>query len=506
MGIRKSGRPALRGTSPQRGSVARKRGTDDDAMHDTAASKWRCRNKRRGAAAGSAKDIDDCTDFGTINQNRPWTTGEFENYGSVNDIQSTTESRMPGYLVQPRRPRSAADVRVEPDTLTSQVITPGATRDSVSPTMATMKKDLASALGITNSDFNKEELILDALQAGGLPVDEMEEGALAFSVPPPPAMLRRVSFADEEGCFVGDGIGKGGGKRQRPPLSSVIDGGFESDEETGTKRRGSDAGARQYAAALVKAAHELMFADTRPDGLRPITGAPLADGKSADASGGVFVGLAGLRGFDLSFAGDTQNRIAHQPDLSRPNSSDDAHEESNAVSCPDTMQCALQQASLLDRAPGSLIQGEEESSRTTTGSPRGSSRKGARNSASAGSTENQAHYAARKRPRTAPSHPATRSTVPAPDNDTSQTRNSERETLAVPDIDIRGTVNGGAVTTTEETGAEATVSGVPVAVFTRKPAVQWSASDIGVDELVASANTVGRVSKVRNLRRKRLQI
>ncbi|CAM9480200.1 unnamed protein product, partial [Discosporangium mesarthrocarpum] len=59
-------------------------------------------------------------------------------------------------------------------------------------------------------------------------------------------------------------------------------------------------------------AHELLYAGTRPDGLRPLTGFPMVDGRSwMAAPGGIYKGFAGLQGLDLSFASNestTKNR------------------------------------------------------------------------------------------------------------------------------------------------------------------------------------------------------
>lgn len=120
-----------------------------------------------------------------------------------------------------------------------------------------------------------------------------------------------MSFADEAGPS-NDGVTSASceNKRQRQSLSTLRDGGYDEhheddqDNEGEVDRRGGEcARRRQHAAAQIRAAHELMFAGTRPDGLRPVTGAPMGNGVSLAKSGGVFVGLAGLSGFDLSFAG-----------------------------------------------------------------------------------------------------------------------------------------------------------------------------------------------------------
>lgn len=141
----------------------------------------------------------------------------------------------------------------------------------------------------------------------------------------PKNIARRVSFADEQVVNnASDGSGdsreersgriqptKGWGA-QRRRMSSLIgssngylegNGSINGHFSDKSGRRKSDLERCQKAMEIARAAHELLFNDTRPDGLRPITGNPMNDGRDALGSGGLFVGLAGLKGFDLSFLG-----------------------------------------------------------------------------------------------------------------------------------------------------------------------------------------------------------
>lgn len=179
-----------------------------------------------------------------------------------------------------------------------------------------------------------------------------------------------MSFADEAGFSERGSTTDSGENQERQSLSNLIDGGYHENDPDNERRESNGARTRQHMSALVHAARELLFAGTRPDGLRPITGAPMGNGVSLREGGSIFVGMAGLRGFDLSFL-ETQNDTSGTGNVSAivPQSEVDmitatsGADQPTAAESSETLvahepipigQAQLEQASLLDRAPGSL--------------------------------------------------------------------------------------------------------------------------------------------------------
>lgn len=125
---------------------------------------------------------------------------------------------------------------------------------------------------------------------------------------------RRVSFADE----THDRLGlepavhsKESSRVSGQTLSNAIVSSYhkgKNETKSWTRRRPTIEERRRYEAEILLAARELLFSDTRPDGLRPITGCPMENGRITNAPGGLYVGLAGLRGFELPLVGAASNR------------------------------------------------------------------------------------------------------------------------------------------------------------------------------------------------------
>ena len=110
---------------------------------------------------------------------------------------------------------------------------------------------------------------------------------------------RRVSFEDEKD-------GNKNTRRSTRSLSNLIDNVYNPNENKAVAKTGKRMGKvehSRYVTELVTMAQELLFNGTRPDGLRPITGNPMENGRISGGSGGVYAGLAGLKDFDFSFVG-----------------------------------------------------------------------------------------------------------------------------------------------------------------------------------------------------------
>lgn len=266
---------------------------------------------------------------------RPWTVGEFDG-DSMGHLAAFSKGGRGGLL---RRVRSAGESSIGLSSLNPQ-----------------RGFEVSSEPGKASNDADSDDGNDNYVQSSG-----------AVSSAAPPQFVRRVSFADGGGDFFLEEVGNDnhGRRNNSRRLSSLIDGGY-SDIDLTDGRRTSDVERQQHAMELVRAAHELMFTDTRPDGLRPITGSPMTDGKGAGGSGGLYVGLAGLRGFDLSFLGaaPTQggerlpSRLSHRsaevgpPD---PTSTDGVRRAESPPPASEVDVSWLEQGFLLGREPGSLM-------------------------------------------------------------------------------------------------------------------------------------------------------
>lgn len=315
----------LRGTSPER-SIGRKSfPNDEEYPRTTAASRpqFRSRHSKIGGQSSTAAS------WGV--DKRPWTVGGFDD-DSMDNLAAFTKAGTSGPL---RRVRSADNSAIGLSSLKPQIGLEGSYKPGK---------------GGNDGDSDDD--------------DECVELA-AVSSAAPPQFVRRVSFADGGGDFLSEETDDDSNRRNSRRLSSLIDGGY-SDIDLVDCRRASDAERQRNAMELVRAAHELMFTDTRPDGIRPITGSPMADGKGAGGSGGLYVGLAGLRGFDLSFLGaaPTQNRerlpvrLSHRSaevSTPAPTSTNDVRRGESPPPASDVDVSWLEQGFLLDREPGSLM-------------------------------------------------------------------------------------------------------------------------------------------------------
>lgn len=277
---------------------------------------------------------------------RPWTTGEV-GHSNEGDDESAGTTSTDGFLrdrgVALRQTRSADGLLLS--------------SSSAHPDRPSRKADCSAEAGLASTAGNSDcagdsgkvppgtdggdlpKLSADERRAGdqqgaggvtdgdaGDGDDDIDDEDTEFPGELPRHIARRVSFADESEVHdSADGSLDSGEQRssssarptegwgaQRRRMSSLIgssNGYLEGNgsingqflDENG--RRKSDLDRCQKAMEIARAAHELLFNDTRPDGLRPITGSPMADGRDAQGSGGLFVGLAGLQGFDLSFLG-----------------------------------------------------------------------------------------------------------------------------------------------------------------------------------------------------------
>lgn len=332
---------------------------------------------------------------GEDSNNRPWTTGEINDneYLAGNDdrIDDTTSrdellGEGGGFLC---RARSADGISMSPlptgpglpeqqEELPDDAIVPvqpnGLAGGGLQPCV-----DVADASDGTDDNYN-----------------DVEDVEIPGCVPQP--MPRRVSFADEHA--LDDSAGGSSSSvdssdqtssgqiqhgrvwdTQQRRMSSLIgssngylegNGGIHGRPFDMDGRRRSHVERCQKAVELARAAHELLFTDTRPDGLRPITGSPMTNGRDALRSGGLYVGLAGLKGFDLSFIGALSTnhsgggqylgsisaRLAASRRLSASTATDGEETvvaiSSRAESSSKAGASWIAQGFLLDRKPGSL--------------------------------------------------------------------------------------------------------------------------------------------------------
>ncbi|CAN0216423.1 unnamed protein product, partial [Ectocarpus sp. 12 AP-2014] len=264
-------------------------------------------------------------------ETRPWTTGDFNEDESFAVGSAVDEGNGQGTGGLLRRARSAEDPFLSPhlanhDDLPTQAETSGEV--AANPTADDgSTPDGGESIAKIDEDnvglFAGDEKAAGG-QAGveGATDDGIDNEELELPGDLPQQMPRRVSFADEQDPgLLADG-GNSNGQRsgrqregwgaQRRRMSSLIgtsNGYLESDGSINghlfdmNERRKSDLERCQRAMEIARAAHELLFTDTRPDGLRPITGTPMADGRDIQGIGGLYVGLVGLKGFDLSFVG-----------------------------------------------------------------------------------------------------------------------------------------------------------------------------------------------------------
>lgn len=314
----------LRGTSPVRSKGRKSFLSEEEYPRTTAASQphYRSRySKTNGQNPTETWGVD----------KRPWTVGELDG-GSMDNLAAFAKAGKAGGLL--RRVRSA-----DSSSLGLSILHPQAGLDG-------------------SFERGDGDDCVEATAGAGA-------AAAAVSSAGPPQFVRRVSFADGGGgdFFLEELDDKN--RRNSRRLSSLIDGGY-SDIDLGHDRRASDVERQRHAMELVRAAHELMFTDTRPDGLRPITGSPMTDGKGAGGSGGLYVGLAGLRGFDLSFlgAGPTQggervpSRLSYRSaevSAPAPTSTDDVRRGGSPPPASEVDVSWLEQGFLLGREPGSLM-------------------------------------------------------------------------------------------------------------------------------------------------------
>lgn len=497
------GRGGLRDSSQMRSQGGRSRSsTPHDDLLDTSLPR-RCRrfpnSKKESQGSGSGGG-------------RRWTADEFDNDPSRNKESTST-------------PRALS---AESPSLTLTLMGPPSdpTKDSIYICVG----DDASRSDDTIAGDNEELAVDGSCKAGELlPQDstftyvggeasrsddmivgEMKEPSIDGNCkadelvrPPVPQqqMTRRVSFADD-GHGTSSSLGNGGiheTNESRMRLSSLVDCNIKLGPRA--RRRSSNFERDQYAMELVRAAHELMFTDTRPDGLRPITGTPMMDGQGLGACRGVYVGLAGLKGFDVSFVGAAANnhdgagsmrgssprppgRASSSPDASNVSIGgiDPGLRSTTSASNPDVTW--LEQGSLLDRAPGSLIPPERGSDDSPIGNRRGCT-------GSSQAAGEQGHSRSDV-PTAGPSRPAG---LPG------KTENMEGSTQIIggysgeTEVSRRET-NFGELTGMVETetsggdGLGASMAQKAMAfLFTSKAAVLWSAANVGVDDLVLSAAT-----------------
>lgn len=319
----------LRGTSPVRNKGRRSFLNEEEYPRLTAASQSQYRSRHSKTGGHHPTEASWGTD------KRPWTVGEFDGQ-SMGSLAAFAKAGKAGLL---RRVRSAED---------------------------------SSSTGLSNPNRQRGFEFLSepgkvSVDAGSDNDDDnCVESAGAVSSAAPPQFVRRVSFADMRGgLFLEELDDSHFRPKNSRRLSSLIDGGY-ADIDLAGGRRASDVERQHHAMELVRAAHELMFTDTRPDGLRPITGSPMTDGKGAGGSGGLYVGLAGLRGFDLSFLGAAPNqggerlraRLSHRSaevGASAPTSTNDERRAGSPPPASEVDVSWLEQGFLLGREPGSLM-------------------------------------------------------------------------------------------------------------------------------------------------------
>lgn len=297
-----------------------------------------------------------------------------------------------------------------------------------------------------------------------------------------------MSFADEredsfDREFIGGNEEHFNGRRR---LSNLIDGKYpevDVDPSLTRSRRKSEIERHRYATELVRAAHELMFTDTRPDGLRPITGTPMADGRTACGVGGLYVGISGLRGFDLSFIG-AASKLPGTEDLqsvlsrlasrrSQPGAPEPSTRLTPAMPIPE-QDSWREQGSLLDREPGSLIPTMSSyiNSARTLISPGGAQEVEAGCKPTKPTSKSGTHGIL-------PSFPIDDGT-PARESEQFREKNALKRGRGDERRGVRGAGEVGSI----ETSAAATAI---ASLFAPKPAVLWSAANLGVEDIVTSA-------------------
>lgn len=392
---------------------------------------------------------------------RRWTADEFDDDLSPNEEDTTT-----------RRTLSA-----EPSTLGQTLMSPSS--DSMQDS--------------TYISVGGEASRSDGMLLGGIEDQSVDDSCKVVSPPVPQQQLtRRVSFADDEN------------NEKSPPsrkrLSSLVD--WTEDLLLGprARRRSSNFERRQYALELVRAAHELMFTDTRPDGLRPITGIPMMDGQGLGSGGGVYVGLAGLKGFDFSFVGATANnnpdglgsmprslsrpsvRASSSPDASGATIGSAAPGSPSATSASNLDASWLEQGSLLDRAPGTLMPRE----RGRNDSPVGNRRECTGRLQAADEPDRSIGGV----PTAELSHPG------GPPGETKNTEDptringghsEEKEIIGREADSGESTALGQQETSGGDELGVSMVERAVASLFTPKAAVLWSAANVSVDDLVLSA-------------------
>lgn len=307
-----------------------------------------------------------------------------------------------------------------------------------------------------------------------------------------PHSRRRVSFADEEDSA--DEFKSGGDYRPLSLISAIEDDG-EHRYRVGSQVQGNDSHRsirRRQTTEFIRAARVLLFAGTRPDGLRPVTGAPVVDGVGVRAPGGIFVGLAGLRGYDLSWTTKQWSSLdgSAQPSLS-PHSSASTQIAAGADECfPSPAKSALEEVSLLSRAPGSLA--EEESIDASIGHSTGSLQ-----GSIPLSGQGEVHIASKKRPcKTATEHPADANSP----HDAVANGSSIREKGTPDEETEQRAYDSVVIPTTQSALQQRGAPGITLEDYTQKPAILWSASSIGVDEMAACARTDSGCQVTVNLR------
>lgn len=391
-------RLGLRGTSP-----LRRQGQSAGALSYEDRLRTRAplllRNSRKDAKPmGSGEDAQN----GSKNSNtRPWTTGEI-NYdeslaGSRHCVDGTTRpDGLPrqgdGLLC---RVRSVDGISMSPSPAGLDALEREAKHsdDARVPFIAEKYEDASAT---DDQPGGAGQPCID----GAFDSDDADDNKTDFEgveLCAPKQMPRRVSFADEQALddpaggtsssvdssdqHSGKSQQREGWGAQRRRMSSFIgssngyldgSGGIYGQLLDKDGRRRSDIERCRQAVELARAAHELLFTDTRPDGLRPITGSPMAGGRDALGSGGLYVGLAGLKGFDLSFVcalptnqscgGQYLRSISARLAASRRLSASTAAggEETGTVYSPPEEPPSkagtswIAQGFLLDRKPGSL--------------------------------------------------------------------------------------------------------------------------------------------------------
>lgn len=405
---------------------------------------------------------------------RPWTVGEFDG-DSMDHLAASSKGGRAGLL---RRVRSAGESSIGLSSLNPQ-----------------RGFEVSSEPGKASNDADSDDDNDDFVRSSG-----------AVSSAAPPQFVRRVSFADGGGDFFLEEVDHDnhGRRNNSRRLSSLIDGGY-SDIDLTDGRRTSDVERQQHAMELVRAAHELMFTDTRPDGLRPITGSPMTDGKGVGGSGGLYVGLAGLRGFDLSFLGaaPTQggerlpSRLSHRSaevDPPDPTSTDGVRRAESPPPASEVDVSWLEQGFLLGREPGSLmprVPGEDAAPG---------------NSASVG---NDAGAEGDRGPPLSPScqDPASAGVTAVHEGDGSLRAETDERTMHLQRARTEGERSGGpvsrevaavnrsgataismtaasAATMSTEAMSTAAPTAAAAALFAPKAAVLWSPANVSIDDLV----------------------